>query len=466
MLEKLRARLKGLLDELKVIQAKDTMTAEDLKKLNEINAEIEGDETKGVLGLEAQIKALELSEQIQARAAKPADVVVPGADREVTRGDNLPEGMKLIAAEAHKALSAEDKFCLSAAAAYKAKHLGQPVLKVLADNGYGLLAKEMEMGARQKAIDTSSITALLPAAVSSQVVELLRPETAFLKGGPKKIEFVNGKFQSIRVVSGTSASYVGEGAKKPVTDAQFETFQMTPKKLAAIVLITKEAKKWSVPSIADWIRDDLRRSMSQKIDLTAFFGVGSPTAPTGIFNLPNVPQFNVEAVSPTAPTLAEVDAVARRMILSLTVANISASPKWAWLMNYKTLEYLKSMRVGDNDGAYAFPDLHKENPTFKGFRVLVTNQVPGNLGTGSDESYLGLIDFRYVLFGEEQGIEFSVSTEATIDIDGNGTLVHLFQQNMEAILGEAEHDFNIEYARAAVLAKGIRWGENGGSPNF
>jgi hypothetical protein len=50
-----------------------------------------------------------------------------------------------------------------------------------------------------------------------------------------------------------------------------------------------------------------------------------------------------------------------------------------------------------------------------------------------------------------------MSDQATIDVDGAGDLVHLFQQNMFALLAEMAHDFGLRYAKAVVKATAIRF---------
>jgi hypothetical protein len=50
-----------------------------------------------------------------------------------------------------------------------------------------------------------------------------------------------------------------------------------------------------------------------------------------------------------------------------------------------------------------------------------------------------------------------MSDQATLDVDGSGTLVHLWQQNMFAILAEAMHDFGLRTVKAVVKQSNIRW---------
>lgn len=445
-LQKALARLKALAGELDALTAKDVFTADDLKAINDKTAEIEA--------VELECETLKRAEAARARQTVPAGAAVE--EQPAPAGEQRQQ--RTVPAVAQREMKADQKVSLIAAATLKAKSRGVSALKVLADEGYAQFAKDIEDDMRRRAVDTTVASVLIPTVIESEIIPLLRNETTFFAGNPKRVQFTHGKFKAPRGATGATASYVGEGVKKPVTEPTFDSIEMSAKKLAAIVLITQEARDWSLPNIDAYIRDDLRAAMSQAIDLNAYFGTGAGDSPTGILmvngvvTVPADDYFNVA----TAPTITEIDAWASRMVLSLTLANIGAASTWAWLMNYRTLEFLKNLRVGDTTGVYAYPELRGENPTWKGFKVFVTNQVPINGGVNTDETIVALIDFRHVLYGEEEGIIVKTSDQATIDV--SGTLVHLFQQNMYAILTEAQHDFGLRHLRAVVKSTGIRWG--------
>lgn len=452
-LEKARARLKELTGELETLLAKASLTKDELESITTKTAEVEAKQ--------AEIETLQKAEAARASASKPAN---SATQPEIT-GERDHSGRSVPAVPERK-MTPDQKISLVAASSFKAKHARMPALKVLEDNGYFSFAKELELEMRRKAVDTTVADVLIPDPLSSEIIELLRPETTFFQGNPKRVEFTHGKFVAPRGATGATASYVGEAQKKPVTEPSFDAIQMQAKKLAGTVLITMEAKNWSLPNIEAYIRDDLRAAMAQATDLHAYFGTGAGQSPTGILNVAGVPDFDAQNyfADPLNPTITEIDAWASDMILSLTLANIGASQSWKWLMNYRTIEYLKNLRVGDTTGVYAYPELRMERPMWKGFGVMVTNQVPINLGVGGDESVVALMDFRHILYGEEAGITVKTSDQASIDV--NGTVVHLWQQNMEAILTETQHDFGLRHVRAVAKTHAVRWGATAeaGSP--
>ncbi len=372
--------------------------------------------------------------------------------------------------------SASRRAMLAAAAAKSRSYLQTGVAKsaveILGEEGYAAHVKTLIDRARAKAARTmqktnSTLTSadggiLLPTPNSSTIIDFLRPENTFLQANPRRVPLIGGQFNQPRGATSSTAGYVGEGMKKPVGSPTFNGISMRSKKIAGIVMVTMEALRWSLADLQAYIENDLRLTLGQNIDLACYFGPGTNYTPLGILNRPGVNTFDASATgagalfaNPKAPTVTELDRVATRMILAITDYNIPVNPRFAWTMNYHLMRYLADAR-GAN-GQYIYPELQQANPTWKGFRVFVTNQFPANGGTTTDESTLALIDWSHVLYGDEEDITVRTSMEATID-PGTGTLVHLFQQNMMAVLMEAMHDIALEYDQAISVLKKARWG--------
>lgn len=330
-------------------------------------------------------------------------------------------------------------------------------VSVLKAEGYGDFADEQIAIQRRKTV-TSGISSnvLLPQPVASEIIEMLRPQSTFLDGNPRRVRLIGGKYRQPRGVSGSTAAYVGEGAKKPVGTPGFDDINMSSHKLAGIVLLTNEALKWPVADIEAYVRNDLRQVLGLTMDSAMYFGNGTGATPLGILRKSGITTIDASAAgnfaNVKAPTVAEIDSMASRLILSMTGANIVMTNRWRWLMGYRTWHYLSNLR--DGNGNRIYPELAQGQ--FKGITILVSNQVPENGGTNTDESSLSLIDFGHVLFAEEEGMIMKSSTEATID--DNGTTVFLWQQNMMAILCETEHDVTLDQSKAVATLTKVRWG--------
>ncbi|WP_046869367.1 phage major capsid protein [Microvirga massiliensis] len=441
-LEKLRAQLREKYGALAGIQSKafaDEATQEDLDAFETALKEIEA--------IEKKVSLLEKAEELEAKASRPA---------------NEPAGEQRTVLHAQpKEIRGEMALSLTAAAIIKGKADGKHPLKVLEDEGYGQFAGELKQDPKAKAVNTlvsAEGGILVPQAQVGGIIPLLRMQSTFLAAGPTRVQFVNGQYKVGRGATGATAAYVAEGALKPVSTPTFDAIDMRAKKLAGIVPLTNEARMWTIGNIEEYVREDLRSALALTLDLNGWLGTGAGASPLGILNKAGVQIITPTFADPLNPTLAELDALATAMILRMTTANIFASNRWRWVMSYRTAMRLADVRVGEgSDGDFAFPTMQGIGSgnavTWKGFPVVVTAQLPTNGGATTDETTLALVDFTHVLFGEEEGITMKMSDQATLDPDGTGeNLIHLWQQNMFAILAESMHDFGLRFAKAVVKA--------------
>lgn len=453
-IEQLRALLAqkmGALGPVKDKAMAEQASVGDVTALEAAMAEIEGIEKKIDLAVKAEDAVARA-----ARAVPPGPAPTP----EQQRG-TVPAAPEI-------KVTTDQKLSLVAAGIIKAGK-GGDALKVLADEGYQGFVDELKTAAARSGKSINTVNSgdggiLVPTTLEGSIIPFLRNQSTFLNANPRRVQLVNGAFKQPRGATGATASYVGEGARKPVTQPTFDAIDMKAKKLAGIVPLTNEAKAWTVGNIEQYIRDDLSSAIAVTLDLNAYLGTGTGDAPLGILNKAGVQTLSFAFANPAAPTLAELDAFANQMILKLTTANILTTGGWCWLMSYRTALFLAGLRVGGVDGDLAFPEMEFGRPggqRWKGFPVIVSNQFPTNGGTGTDETLIGLVDFTHVLFGDTGGgIEMKTSDQATIKTgtatDGSDIL-YLWQQNMFAILAETQHDFGLRYAKAVVKQTNIRF---------
>jgi HK97 family phage major capsid protein len=446
----LKARRKDVLEKVQALQA--AVEASESKEFTDAQAaEVDALLTENER-LEKQIETAERTEKAAASASSvPATAPVGAA-----------AGQKAEASPKED-LKADKQVALSMAAQFISKNTGEHPLKVLDDNGYTSFAEKL---ARQngitKSVNTLTNSAggiLMPNPARGELLELLYPEMTFLQGNPVRVPLIGGAYRQEYATGAGTATYIGEAAKKPVIDFTFDTLSMKSKKLAAIVLITNEAQRWLFVDVAAYIERQLRIILPQAMNSAAYLGTGSGDNPTGIFNKSGIGSYAASTTgyfaAVKAPTVQELDAFTTKLAQHMTTRFIAQTGRWAWIMSNRTLNYLKNLRIGANlDRAY--PELQGANPTWYGIRVLVEMTIPENTGTGTDETILGLVNFDDVLFGEEEGLRTDTSSQATIDV--SGTLVHLFQQNMTALLAEMMHDFGLQRAASVVKATAVRWG--------
>jgi HK97 family phage major capsid protein len=92
---------------------------------------------------------------------------------------------------------------------------------------------------------------------------------------------------------------------------------------------------------------------------------------------------------------------------------------------------------------------------WKGYPVEVTNNVPINLGSGSD-SEVYLIDFNECVIADSFQLRIDASEAAAYKVGAN--LVSAFSQNQTVIRAVAGHDFGMRRVKAAAVLTAVTWG--------
>ena len=452
-IEQLRALLAqkmGALGPVKDKALAEQATAEDVTALEAAMAEIEGVEKK----IDLAVKA----EEAAARAAKAVPPGTPATEDQLRA--TVP------AAPDKKAEPAE-MLAIVAAGIIKAGK-GNNIIPVLEADGYTGFVGNLKRAAAKAGKSVNTLTSenggvLVPTTLDNSIIPFLRNEATFLNSNPVRVQLVNGTFNQPRGATGATAGYVGEGARKPVTQPTFDAISMKAKKVAGIVPITQEAAAWTIGNIVGYIQDDLRDAIATALDLNAYLGTGSGDSPLGLFNRSGIQSVTPVFADPTAPTIQELTTMAKQFFLKLTSVNLTNMSRWRWTMSYRTALYIGSLRIGDDsNGELAFPEMQLGGEMkFFGVPVIVSNQFPINGGTGTNETMIGLVDFAHVLFGvTDGGITMKMSDQATIKTgvatDGSD-LLHLWQQNMFAILAEDQHDFGLRRSLAVVKAPAIKF---------
>lgn len=441
MLAQLQARLKALAGELKDLSEKtdvaDADMAAHIKSIEEKTAEMEK--------LEGQIKALKDAEAIRARAALPADA--PAATE------------RTVPAEPAVTLKASEKIGLMVAAMAKS-HLEEgtrgpkATFKCLEESGFGNVAKEFA-AAQQRALNSGSGSAggvLVPENMANEIVDVLRPMTTFIQGGPRMVPLIGGSYKLPAAASGASAGWRGEGQAIAKSQPTFKEINMSSKFVDALVPITNQLIRFSLPDVRSWVEMDMSNVLAVEIDRAAYVGAGTAHTPLGITKVSGITEVTLTATG-TAPTVAQIEADASAAELGMMNANLPMLGA-KWVMNPRTFIYLQNMR--DGNGNRYYPELQNANPIWRNKPVLVTTQNPANGGAGTDETEIWLVAFGHVLMGQGLGITFSVSSEATVVT--SGTAVSAFQNDLTYIKASAEADFDMRYLEAVSKIPSVRWG--------
>lgn len=247
-------------------------------------------------------------------------------------------------------------------------------------------------------------------ATFADFVEWLRPQTLLgrVEGRLRRLPFdVPVAIQT----SGGAASWVGEGAAKPVTEWTYSQTILRPMKVATIAVATQEMVMRASASVDQLIRDELARAIRERLDIDFMDpdkAATGTTSPASILN----------GVTPLNSSGTDADAVRcdlEAIMTEFADANMTLSGAF-WVINERTAIALSLMQntMGTSP---AFPGVTFAGGTLLGIPVFVTNYA----NTDSDGAVVALVNGSDIYFGDEGGIQVSVSDQASIQMDNEPT---------------------------------------------
>lgn len=245
-----------------------------------------------------------------------------------------------------------------------------------------------------------------------EFVEMLRNATIFDKlKGFRAVPF-NSKIPS--QLTGGTASWVGEGAKKPLTNPTFNEVEIKEHKLAAITVYTQELMRRSDPAVDVLVRDDLIAASATLIDSTFIdVAAASSSRPAGILNA-------VTVTANTGTTAANYEADLLSLITTFVNANLSLDGAY-FIMSETRAAQISLLRDALGNSYFSGMALRGER-SLLGVPVI-TSQTAGNK--------IILVKTSEILLAQDGGVDVSYSDQATL-VDG-GTTHNLWQENKFAV---------------------------------
>jgi len=260
--------------------------------------------------------------------------------------------------------------------------------------------------------------------------------------------------------SAGTAKWVKEGNNKPLTSWTYTRTKLSPLKVAAIAAATKETLMRATPAADALLRDELGRACLAAIDGTFISDVAAvaDTSPAGILN--GVTPLTLSAGSNVADIRCDIATFLNELVDGLkTIAGAF------WVMP-ENVAIALSLIVNEV-GASAFPGVTVTGGTLAGLPVFVT----GYADTDSDGSVVALIKGDEIFLGDEDGVQVSMSDQATLVMDdaptgnsitptgvspGSQALVNMWQTNSVAFL--VERFINWQKRRNAAVVWGrVNW---------
>lgn len=305
-------------------------------------------------------------------------------------------------------------------------------------------------------INTSDFTGFLTPAESAPIFNDAQRQSAFQQLFRRVPLGING--QKIPVVtSKPTARWTGEGQEKHKTNMGLGLLEIEPKKLTAICVLSSEVVRANPGNISGEIRTGLAGAFATAFDYAVGYNKGGDGTGTGPFD--NWVAETTKSVEIGTTTKAN-GGVHGDLVAAMSLL-VNDQKK---LTGYALDDSFEPILWGatDNNGRPLYTELPTDDvaqglarpgrllnrPSFMGEGVGA-DYDPDGAGAGLARPVLGFAgDFTKGAWGAVGGISFRVSTEATVTI--NGELVSLFENNLVAVLAEAEYGFVMADTEAYV----------------
>lgn len=289
---------------------------------------------------------------------------------------------------------------------------------------------------------TSGLSGFLTPAEAAPIFDDARRVSAFQQIIRRVPLGINGEAVPV-ITAKPVANWVGEGEKKPATQMGLGKLTMDPKKLAAIAVLSAEVVRANPGNINGLIRPYLAEAFGVAFDYAVGYGLGGDGTGTGPFDASLSDATKSVEIGTTTQANGGIhgDLVAA---LSLMVNDDKRLTGWA----LDDVLEPKFWGAVDTSGRPLYVDL----PLDQAAQVLQTDGMsvarPGRLlnrpsamgdgvGNGTTVGFFG--DFTKAAWGSVGGISWRVSTETAVTI--NGVLTSLWENNLVAVLAEAEYGF-------------------------
>jgi HK97 family phage major capsid protein/HK97 family phage prohead protease len=287
-------------------------------------------------------------------------------------------------------------------------------------------------------------------------VEFLRPQTIIGKFGTGGVPALRQVPFNVKIpgqTSGGSASWVGEGAPKPLTKFDFANVELRWAKVANIAVLTDELVRFSSPAADALVRDALAAAIVERIDIDFVDpakAVEANVSPASITN-------GATSIASSGSDAAAIRADVQKIFATFIAANMTPS-SGVWIMNATTALALSQFR--NALGQREFDGITMNGGTFEGMPVIVSQYISGGTGSPVDDSIVILVNASDIYFADDGQVVVDASREASLQMLDNPTnnsstgtatsMVSMFQTNSIAI--RAERFINWQRRRAAAVA--------------
>jgi HK97 family phage major capsid protein len=254
---------------------------------------------------------------------------------------------------------------------------------------------------------TSGNSTLLQAQVQKLLIEPLEQVSTFLGAGPLIIDS-NQQVRIPRIVSGTTAGFVGEGQLISDGSVTFDEVTALPSTLQSIKVwlpVSNELLRGSaVAGLDSVLKTRLVTDVANALDTAMWDGTGASNTIKGIFRQ--------SGIATGVLDVTDVDS----LIDAVATAQANFVQPTHWVMTPATFAAFRKIKVGSTDARYVIDPQTVQNGTafqLLGLPVIVTNHIPN----ASGKARVGLVDFSRVAVVRDNDSEVYVAEDTLANYD-------------------------------------------------
>ena len=240
-----------------------------------------------------------------------------------------------------------------------------------------------------------------------------------------------GNFAIPRVTSGVTGAFVAEGTAPAEAAPTLDQMILSPKSIISYVDVTRRLLLQESIDVEAWLRREIASYFAVTLENAAITDRGSDTnRPQGLLGIAGTVQHNLSGGSfdwdfvVGFETNVDLGAALEGDLVYLTNPKVSGKMK-------------TTIKGGTGSGRFI-----QENGEANGYPVLRTNQVPSDLGTGSDSG---------MIFGNAREAAFGFWEDLAFTVDPYS----LASSGVVRITGQMEADFNVRRPSSFSVAEDI-----------
>lgn len=271
------------------------------------------------------------------------------------------------------------------------------------------------IGDSQSSQEDTAGGALIPTEISSDIIELLRPNIILGRLGARQMPNLMGSpHKFIRLKGGAVARWGTTGSPIQASKSTLGSLTLEPRQLSCFIPIERQLVELASASEA-LFRDDMAQAMAEEMDRAGFLGAGDENEPLGIINTPGIKGPDTDGTDYDAATALSWE-VLQDFITAVDKAKaLRGSLGWA----FPPTGRLRVATVKDGNGRpltlydsanVVMPSMQGTVPGIAGYPWATSTQLRETLAGGTQMDFL-FGNFAEVLLGTWGGFRMEVTTE-------------------------------------------------------